>query len=71
MSEPIRVLHMIGSLNIGGSQAMIINLHKVVDRSKVQFDYVIDHPDHLHFAPIVEKLGGKIFTLHVRLDSKQ
>lgn len=63
MSEPIRVLHMIGSLNIGGSQAMIINLHKVVDRSKVQFDYVIDHSDHLHFAPIVEKLGGKIFTL--------
>jgi glycosyltransferase involved in cell wall biosynthesis len=63
MSEPIRVLHMIGSLNVGGSQAMIINLHKAIDKSKVQFDYVIDHPDHLHFAPIVEALGGKIYTL--------
>ena len=63
MSEPIRVLHMIGSLNIGGSQTMIINLHKAIDKSKVQFDYVIDHPDHLYFASVVKSLGGKIFTL--------
>ena len=63
MSEPIRILHMIGSLNFGGSQAMIINLHKAIDKSKVQFDYVIDHPDHLHYASIVKELGGKIYTL--------
>ena len=63
MSEPIRILHMIGSLNVGGSQAMIINLHKEIDKSKVQFDYVIDHPDHLHYESIVRELGGNIFTL--------
>lgn len=61
MSEPIRILHMIGSLNIGGSQAMIINLHKAIDRTKVQFDYVVDHPEQLYFADVVKSLGGKIF----------
>lgn len=63
MSEPIRILQMIGSLNVGGSQTMIINLHKAIDKSVVQFDYIIDHPDHLYFAQIVKDLGGKIFVL--------
>lgn len=61
--EPIRILHMIGSLNIGGSQSMVINLHKVVDRSKVQFDYIVDHPDQLYYAETIKQLGGKIFEL--------
>mgnify|MGYP003571270745 CR=1 FL=1 len=61
MPEPIRILHMIGSLNIGGSQSMIINLHKAIDRSKVQFDYIIDHPGHLYYGSVVKSLGGKIF----------
>ncbi len=63
MTEPIRVLHMIGSLNIGGSQSMVINIHKAMDRSKVQFDYVIDHPTHLYYAEIIKQLGGKIYTM--------
>lgn len=63
MSEPIRILHMIGSLNVGGSQAMIINLHKAIDKAKVQFDYIVDHPDQLYYEPIIKALGGKIFTL--------
>lgn len=29
---------MIGSLEYGGSQAMIINLYKAIDRDKIQFD---------------------------------
>lgn len=41
MDEPIRVLQMIGSLNIGGSQSMIVNLYKKIDRTKIQFDFVL------------------------------
>ena len=63
MSEPIRILHMIGSLNIGGSQSMVVNLHKAIDRTKVQFDYVIDHPGQLAYGDIVRRLGGKIFEM--------
>ncbi len=63
MSEPIRILHMIGSLNIGGSQSMVVNLHKAIDRSKVQFDYIIDRPGELYFAETIRQLGGKIYEL--------
>ena len=59
----IRILHMIGSLNIGGSQAMIMNLYRNIDREKIQFDFIIDHSDHLYFADEIKSMGGEIFVL--------
>ena len=59
----IRILHMIGSLNIGGSQAMIMNLYRNIDREKIQFDFILDHPDQLYFADEVKSLGGRIYFL--------
>lgn len=40
MSEPIHVLHVIGIMNRGGAETMIMNLYRHIDRSKVQFDFV-------------------------------
>lgn len=59
----IRVLHVIGSLNIGGSQAMIMNIYRRIDKSKIQFDFIIDHPSHLYFAKEIEEMGGRIYCL--------
>lgn len=61
--KPIRVLQMIGSLNIGGSQAMIINLYKAIDRTKIQFDFILDHPEACSLVPVVEELGARIYTM--------
>lgn len=63
MPEPIRILHMIGSFEMGGSQAMVLNLYRSIDRSKVQFDFVIDHPDLNTLLPAFEELGAKIFIM--------
>lgn len=60
---PIRILHMIGSLNIGGSQAMVMNLYRKIDRTKIQFDFIIDRPDELFYAEEIERLGGRIYVL--------
>ena len=59
----IRVLQMIGSLNVGGSQTMILNIYRSIDRTQIQFDFVLDHPDDTYFAEDVKALGGRIFTL--------
>ena len=37
----IRVLHVIASLHFGGSQAFVMNLYQNIDKSKVQFDFVV------------------------------
>lgn len=59
----IRILQMIGSLEIGGSQAMIMNIYKRLDRTKVQFDFIIDHPKNKYYADEIKKLGGKIYVV--------
>ena len=52
----IRVLQMIGTLGLGGSQSMLMNLYRSIDRSRFQFDFVLDHPDGLYFAEEVKAL---------------
>lgn len=59
----IRVLQMIGSLGVGGSQTMMMNVYRNIDRSRIQFDFVIDHPDGRAFAEEIESLGGRIYEM--------
>lgn len=59
----IRVLHMIASLDVGGSQTLMMNIYRNIDRGKIQFDFVIDHPGETYFAPEIEAMGGRVFTL--------
>ncbi|WP_434717424.1 glycosyltransferase [Lactococcus lactis] len=61
--RPIRILHMIGSLNIGGSQAMVMNLYRNIDRNKFQFDFIVDRNEELYYKKEIEKLGGRIFSV--------
>lgn len=61
--KPVRILQMTASLDFGGSQNMIVNLYKAIDRSRFQFDFILDHPDLLGLAPTVEQLGAKIFFM--------
>ena len=63
MSNPVRILQMIGSLNIGGSQSMIMNLYQAIDKEKVQFDFVIDRPGELFYGDAVKRMGGRIYTM--------
>lgn len=63
MPEITRVLHMIGSLEIGGSQAMIMNLYEKIDRKQLQFDFIVDHPEQTYFLKKIETLGGKVYFM--------
>ena len=38
----IRVLHVIGAMDRGGAETMIMNLYRAIDRTKVQFDFCLD-----------------------------
>lgn len=62
-NKPVRILQMTASLDFGGSQNMIVNLYKAIDRTRFQFDFILDHPNLLGLAPLVESLGAKIFYM--------
>ncbi len=34
-----------------------------IDKSKIQFDFIVDHPDELYFKKEIESLGGEIYYL--------
>ena len=59
---PIRVLHVLGALNIGGAEMMVMNLYRNIDREKIQFDFVIHTTAQGDFTNEILKLGGKIYS---------
>ena len=56
----VKVLQVIGSLYLGGSQTMVMNLYRNIDRNKMQFDFIIDHTVDMDFEEEIKRLGGKI-----------
>lgn len=61
MAEPIRILHVIGIMNRGGAETMIMNLYRNIDRTKVQFDFVENTADSAVFDDEILSLGGRIY----------
>ena len=61
--KPMRVLQMTASLFRGGSQTMVVNLYKAIDRDKIQFDFIVDHPELNDLQETVESLGAKVYVM--------
>ena len=60
---PVRVLHMIAVLEMGGSQSMVMNIYRAIDRNKLQFDFIVDHPDRSsELRKEIESLGGRVYS---------
>ena len=58
----IRVLQVLGGLGIGGAESMVMNYYRNIDRSKIQFDFIIHTNEHQEYYDEVLKLGGKIYS---------
>lgn len=61
--EPIRVLQVFTILNRGGAETIMMNYYRNIDRSKVQFDFLVHRKEHGAYDGEVENLGGKIYRL--------
>lgn len=57
----IRVLHVLGGLNLGGAETMVMNLYRAVDRTRIQFDFIIHLPDKQDYEDEIFALGGIIY----------
>lgn len=68
MEKPIRILHVLQRMEAGGTQALLMNLYRKIDKSKIQFDFLVEYPDKQFYDEEVIKLGGKIFYTNVRND---
>lgn len=58
MKEPIRILQVIGIAAGGGVEAVILNYYEHIDRSKVQFDFIVHKDSKVDITARVEALGA-------------
>ena len=63
MQEPIRVLMLFTVLNRGGAETMVMNYYRHIDRSKVQFDFVVHREERGAYEEEIEQLGGRIYRM--------
>lgn len=63
MTNPIRVAQIVGKMNGGGVEAVVMNYYRHIDRSKVQFDFLVDSDSTLIPREEIESLGGRVFEI--------
>ena len=63
MSEPIRVLHVLGGTNLGGAESRVMDLYRHLDRDRMQFDFAVHTNEPGYFDKEIESLGGRIYRL--------
>ena len=69
MKEPIRILHVVSELNQGGIENFIMNIYRKIDKTKIQFDFIVHHKSKGVFEDEIESLGGNVYHFSV-LDDK-
>ncbi|WP_299896341.1 glycosyltransferase family 1 protein [uncultured Aquimarina sp.] len=57
----IRVLQVFTIMNRGGAESMIMNYYRKIDRSQIQFDFLVHRKEKAAFDEEIENLGGRIY----------
>ena len=58
--QPLRVLHVIGAMDRGGAETLVMNLYRHVNRGEIQFDFLVNEYHDCDYDDEITQLGGKI-----------
>lgn len=62
-NNPIRILQISYDMNLGGAETLIMNLYRNIDKSKVQFDFLLHSNEKSAYDDEITALGGKIYRI--------
>lgn len=62
-AQPLRVLHVIGAMNRGGAETLVMNLYRNIDRRHIQFDFLVNDMGGCDYDEEIGELGGKMFAI--------
>lgn len=62
-SEPIRIAQIMGKMNSGGVESVVMNYYRNIDKNKVQFDFIVDEDSQNIPIEEIENMGGKIIKV--------
>ena len=59
----IRILHVVTYMGRGGLETMLMNYYRQMDRTKVQFDFLVHRDFRADYDDEIEQLGGRIYRI--------
>ncbi len=65
----VRILHNLGSLNVGGAETMVMNIYRNINRKRFQFDFAVFGDEKGVFEDEAVALGANIFHMTKRSES--
>lgn len=66
---PIRILQFGLGDKYNGTESIILNLYRHIDRSRYQFDFLVDHKyKDIEYEVEIEKLGGHVYREYYRVN---
>lgn len=61
--QPIRILHVVGTMDFGGVETLLMTIYRKIDRTKIQFDFLCHNTVDCKFSDEIASLGGKMFMV--------
>jgi len=58
---PVRVLHVVTSMDVGGIETFLMNIYRKIDRSKIQFDFLVHRKKKGYYEEEISAMGGNVF----------
>lgn len=58
-----KILHVVGSMNTGGTETMLMNIYRKIDRDIIQFDFLDFSQDEAYYDKEIKELGGKVIKI--------
>lgn len=63
MGDFTRVLHVVHGMDCGGAENLIMNLYRAIDRTVIQFDFLVHTNKDCFFDNEIKELGGHIYSV--------
>ena len=61
--NPLRIAQVVGPVVLGGVDTMVMNYYRNIDRSKIQFDFIMDGYYETPIDDEIKSLGGRVYKV--------
>ena len=62
-SKPIRIAQVVGKMNGGGVESVVMNYYRHINHEKIQFDFIVDADSKLVPKMEIENWGGRVILV--------
>ncbi|MBT2657084.1 glycosyltransferase family 1 protein [Bacillus sp. ISL-18] len=63
MADAKRILHIVSAMNRGGTETLLMNIYRNLDKTQVQFDFVTHREEKCDYDDEITNLGGEIYKI--------